>query len=1022
MVSINIIKSWFQRGMKPTAAQFAAVFDSFWHKSEKIQISDVESLDSELSDIKDTVEVLDNSHSVNFKYQDGTPIAVQEVNNGGFISELPAVEDDKTRNSWQGKKLSELVNIIEDTDVIRHQFPDRTKYVFGWENGTMNYSDTEFMEDKEILTTLSVPNGTETVSWHAFINCVKLCAVTLPEDLLEIKDGAFKGCKNLVEANLPSSLTAIGAEAFYAAPILGDLDLTAMDTETIGDYAFSGTKLNSVVVSDTVELGEGVFSHCTRLKSVMLPATLEEIPDHSFDGCSLLRNIELPSTLMSVGDYAFAYSGLYSVTLPVGTNIGSGAFAYCSELGSVVIPEGIGEIGTHAFAYCDKLGSLELPEGIETLEKGREFAYSGLEEIHLPSTLQSVTSAFSGCNKLQDVILPAGIVELYNTFEHCGSLERVTFDKGEAETVEDLPELILDGTFSGCTSLREVNFRTVDVPKKFGRIGDYTFPVGETFHVTKDGGFSGYGNNGAWLTCYSSKYYMMCSCKGFSPKWENGDSGVDDNIGSAVRTVRDYNPDTDTYYFRVGYNRCVVFAPGNVHYDGSAYTFLNNQYSYGRNTADNNRDLFDFKSDWENESINGDAVGTWNALTKTEWDWLRVKRENDHFMWTHAKVNGTYGLVLFPDGWNDTTGYITDYGFNYGDESKHNFTVAQWEELEAIGAVFLPGAGNYENHANNCAMYMTSSLVVAHQYCLTLGDTVTFTTEGFNLYAKYQYSDSPSDNHVIDFSIYNTIQLDLQRKFRLGSRVFEPGIYTVSLEDGVVKTTGNTSLYSGVFRYTGLTHIELPEGVTAIGQEAFAGSALESVVLPALVNNMGDQVFSYCESIGSIDLSRTSIAYIGSGIMGFFSENHNITLYLPHSVYHCGGQFGGVKELVVTSDLTDSGAFIRSEDLTRLVFAHAPYRLDKDMFKYSWESLQTNNIEVIEFPYMWEPDVSAADNIFFAFPGITTKTLDIMLNRLGYAQNGTITIYVHQDRQGEISQTTLDRLATRGYTIEYTIP
>ena len=71
---------------------------------------------------------------------------------------------------------------------------------------------------------------------------------------------------------------------------------------------------------------------------------------------------------------------------------------------------------------------------------------------------------------------------------------------------------------------------------------------------------------------------------------------------------------------------------------------------------------------------------------------------------------------------------------------------------------------------------------------------------------------------------------------------------------------------------------------------------------------------------------------------------------------------------------------------------------------------------------MWEPDVNAADNIFFAFSGITTETLDIMLNRLGYAQNGSIKIYVHPNRQGEIPQTTLDRLATRGYTIEYTIP
>ena len=829
MVSINTIKSWFQRGMKPTAAQFAAVFDSFWHKSEKIQISDVESLDSELSDIKDTVEVLDNSHSVNFKYQDGTPIAVQKANEGGFIAAMPAVDDDKTRNSWQGKKLSELVNITEDTDVIRYQFPDRTKYVFGWEDGTMNYSDTEFMEDKEILTTLSLPDGTETVSWHAFINCVKLCAVTLPEELLEIKDGAFKGCINLVEINLPASLTAIGAEAFYAAPILGDIDLTAMDTETIGDYAFSGAKLNSVVISDDVEIGDGVFSFCTRLKSVTLPATLEEIPDHSFDGCSLLRDIELPSSLTAIGDYAFARTGLYAVTLPVGTNIGSGAFAYCSELGSVVIPEGIGEIGAYAFAYCDKLGSLELPEGIETLEKGREFAYSGLDEISLPSTLKRVGSSFSGCSKLQEVTLPAGIEQLSNTFEYCESLERVTFDKGDAEVVEDLPELILDGTFSGCTSLREVNFRTVDMPAKFGRIGDYKFPVDETFHVTKDGTFSGYEVAAVMLHCDSNDYAFA--------------------LGDTITFVVDYTED----------------------------------------------------------------------------------------------LIPTRGIPRI-------TGIIGDFYYSY--------------------------SGSLER----------------------------------------------GSSRKINFADYDSITLELQCQFRLGSKVFEPGIYTVSLEDGVVKTTGNTSLYNRVFKYIGLTHIELPEGVTGIGQEAFACSALESVVLPASVNDMGDGVFSYCESIGSIDLSRTSIASIGSNIMGLFNENHNITLYLPHSVGSCGGQFGSVKELVVTSNLTDSGAFIRSEDLTRLVFARAPFRLDKDMFKYSWESLLTNNIEVIEFPYMWEPNVNAADNIFFAFPGITTETLDIMLNRLGYARNGTMTIYVHQDRQGEIPQTTLDRLATRGYTIEYTIP
>ncbi|MCQ2351252.1 MAG: hypothetical protein MJ003_04685 [Paludibacteraceae bacterium] len=50
MIDIQTIKSWFQRGMKPTAAQFAAVFDSYRHKSETLQTSDINNLDEALAE------------------------------------------------------------------------------------------------------------------------------------------------------------------------------------------------------------------------------------------------------------------------------------------------------------------------------------------------------------------------------------------------------------------------------------------------------------------------------------------------------------------------------------------------------------------------------------------------------------------------------------------------------------------------------------------------------------------------------------------------------------------------------------------------------------------------------------------------------------------------------------------------------------------------------------------------------------------------------------------------------------
>jgi len=46
--TLSTIKNWFRTGLKPTQIQFWAVFDSFYHKDEKIQVSSVDQLSSYL--------------------------------------------------------------------------------------------------------------------------------------------------------------------------------------------------------------------------------------------------------------------------------------------------------------------------------------------------------------------------------------------------------------------------------------------------------------------------------------------------------------------------------------------------------------------------------------------------------------------------------------------------------------------------------------------------------------------------------------------------------------------------------------------------------------------------------------------------------------------------------------------------------------------------------------------------------------------------------------------------------------
>lgn len=60
----NTLKGWFQRGMKPTAAQFADWIDSFWHKGDLLPITAINSLQTLLNGKASTTQ-LNNKQDAN---------------------------------------------------------------------------------------------------------------------------------------------------------------------------------------------------------------------------------------------------------------------------------------------------------------------------------------------------------------------------------------------------------------------------------------------------------------------------------------------------------------------------------------------------------------------------------------------------------------------------------------------------------------------------------------------------------------------------------------------------------------------------------------------------------------------------------------------------------------------------------------------------------------------------------------------------------------------------------------------
>ena len=86
------------------------------------------------------------------------------------------------------------------------------------------------------------------------------------------------------------------------------------------------------------------------------------------------------------------------------TEIGLLAFAGCSSLTEVTIPEGVTSIGWGAFAYCSSLTEVTIPKSVTSIGGSAFEGCSSLTEVTIPKSVTSIESyAFRDCEALATV-------------------------------------------------------------------------------------------------------------------------------------------------------------------------------------------------------------------------------------------------------------------------------------------------------------------------------------------------------------------------------------------------------------------------------------------------------------------------------------------------------------------------------------------------------------------------------------------------------------------------------------------
>ena len=355
-------------------------------------------------------------------------------------------------------------------------------------------------ENCKALKSLAIPEGITAVTPNMFKNCTALTKVTLPQSLRSIEEYGFYNCAVLESLTIPSGVTSIGFKAFGSCKKLSSISLPVSWTECPstdprysgidyqGNLFISCTALTSLVLPEGLTvIPENAFCNSPALKTIVIPASVQEIRRSAFNRCSALTEAVVPEGVTALAAYTFYNcTSLKSVSLPSTLkSLGREAFNGCSVLESLVIPNGVESIGYRAFAKCTKLSSISLPaswnscpsysdtysgtsyqgnlfvdckalksvtvpEGLTALPAYAFYNAGYVESVQLPASLTTLgDQPFYYCSALRSMEVPDGVKEISkNAFYYCSALESIL--------LPDSVTKIGNSAFYGCKALKEI--------------------------------------------------------------------------------------------------------------------------------------------------------------------------------------------------------------------------------------------------------------------------------------------------------------------------------------------------------------------------------------------------------------------------------------------------------------------------------------------------------------------------------------------------------------------------------------
>lgn len=666
------------------------------------------------------------------------------------------------------------------------------------------------------LSNIEIPKSVISIGNHTFDFCEALSSVIFESGrskAIDIGTGAFANCYSLTSIKLPEGMTKLSAGILAACPI-ESIELPS-SVRVIEDGCFSGNEsLKSITLHEGLEsIGERAFSYCTNLETVNFPSSLRSIGEEAFRECKSLKNLVIPSGMTEVPGYIYNN---------------------CESAETIVIPDSVTIIGDRAFTGCKNVKELKLPKNLKSIGKQAFQNVSKITELTIPSSVETIDEhAFASLPLITSVVIPDKVEELSGTFSGCTSLAEVKLPTGLKKIGKD--------TFMMCYPLKKINLSETQVTE----IGDRAFAV-DPYNAFK-------GNQltdiklpetlktiGAQAFDGCIRLESIVLPESVETIGDHAFAGIDYNMKLKNITIGE-----KAIFLGEDIFMC---CPDDLTITGKTRSLIES-YAIEHNINFESTGNTDYNPVLESGSIDGTTI-SWEIDSKGV---LTVKSSENGAAIPDFEVKYMYADTP----WVKYSEIIKKIVV---EDSIEVIGICAFRDLESVKSVELPE--NLKKIRLAAFAYCKSLEEITLPEGLTALGSGTFAAcyklKSINIpgsitsWCEGRDSFDTEDGHFTQCKSLKEVTIPPQL-----SKIYSDMFSDCTSLEKVNMHSGITEIDHTAFENTAIRSIDLPEGLTRIGYDAFLGCEnLVSINIPDKVTEIGNDAFSNCEKLVSLVLPK----------------------------------------------------------------------------------------------------------------------------------------------------------------------